>query len=102
MIAGAVKVAVDDINDRLDVLPNHTLHYMFKNTCGDEQLSQFLRSLNKFSVGTQAFMEHWKLGARVFIGPESNCRTEAQMAAAQNLPIVSYKCRDKVVSDKRK
>lgn len=24
------------------------------------------------------------------------------MAAAQNLPIVSYKCRDKVVSDKKK
>lgn len=42
------------------------------------------------------------MGARVFIGPESNCRTEAQMAAAQNLPIISYKCRDKVVSDKKK
>uniref|UniRef100_A0A0K0DB38 ANF_receptor domain-containing protein n=1 Tax=Angiostrongylus cantonensis TaxID=6313 RepID=A0A0K0DB38_ANGCA len=47
-------------------------------------------------------MEHWKMGARVFIGPEMNCRTEATMAAAQNLPIISYKCKDQTVSDKKK
>ncbi|KHJ79486.1 hypothetical protein OESDEN_20866, partial [Oesophagostomum dentatum] len=47
-------------------------------------------------------MDHWKMGARVFIGPEMNCRTEATMAAAQNLPIISYKCKDQTVSDKKK
>ncbi|KAK5976017.1 Ligand-binding protein receptor family, partial [Trichostrongylus colubriformis] len=31
-----------------------------------------------------------------------NCRTEATMAAAQNLPIISYKCKDQTVSDKEK
>jgi hypothetical protein len=35
-------------------------------------------------------MNHWKDGAKVFIGPEANCATEATMAAAQNLPIISY------------
>ena len=47
-------------------------------------------------------MDHWKRGAKVFIGPEMNCRTEATMAASQNLPIISYKCKDQTVSDKKK
>lgn len=47
-------------------------------------------------------MEHWKKGAKVFIGPEMNCRTEATMAAAQKLPIISFKCRDQTVSDKNR
>lgn len=73
------------------------------------------------TAGTGYFMEHWKQGAKVFIGPEMNCRygrllkrvtvdrgisidyrTEAIMAAAQNLPIISYKCKDQTVSDKEK
>lgn len=47
-------------------------------------------------------MEHWKKGAKVFIGPEMNCKTEALMAASQNLPIISFKCKDRTVSDKGK
>ncbi|VDO69760.1 unnamed protein product [Onchocerca flexuosa] len=47
-------------------------------------------------------MQHWAQGAKVFIGPEMNCRTEATMAAAQNLPILSYKCKDEMMSDKSK
>ncbi|CAI4232715.1 unnamed protein product [Auanema sp. JU1783] len=90
MISGALQVAIDEINASNDILPNHKLTYTFENTCGDERRS------------TKFFMKHWKEGARVFIGPELNCRTEAQMAAAQNLPIISYKCRDQTVSDKSK
>uniref|UniRef100_A0A183CFH4 Triose-phosphate isomerase n=1 Tax=Globodera pallida TaxID=36090 RepID=A0A183CFH4_GLOPA len=47
-------------------------------------------------------MDHWQKGAKVFIGPEVNCRTEASMAAAQNLPLISHKCKDQTVSDKKK
>lgn len=43
-------------------------------------------------------MEHWQAGARVFIGPEKNCKTEAAMAASQNLPIISYRCNDQDIS----
>lgn len=53
-------------------------------------------------LGTRFFMQHWAQGAKVFIGPEMNCRTEATMAAAQNLPILSYKCKDEMMSDKSK
>ncbi|KAK6012697.1 ligand-binding protein, receptor family [Ostertagia ostertagi] len=90
MISGALHVAVNEINANPDLLPNHRLNYIFDNTCGKERQS------------TQYFMDHWKMGARVFIGPEMNCRTEATMAAAQNLPIISYKCKDQTVSDKKK
>ena len=47
-------------------------------------------------------MDHWKQGAKVFIGPEVNCRTEATMAAAQNLPLISHKCKDQTISDKKR
>uniref|UniRef100_A0A915CXI3 Receptor ligand binding region domain-containing protein n=1 Tax=Ditylenchus dipsaci TaxID=166011 RepID=A0A915CXI3_9BILA len=90
MISGALQVAIDDVNYNSSLLPNHKLHYIFNNTCGDEMRS------------TEYFMEHWKKGAKVFIGPETNCKTEATMAAAQNLPILSYKCKDQTVSDKKR
>ncbi|VDM21098.1 unnamed protein product [Wuchereria bancrofti] len=90
MISGALQVAVDDVNADPELLPNHKLVYTFNNTCGDEQQS------------TRFFMQHWAQGAKVFIGPEMNCRTEATMAAAQNLPILSYKCKDEMMSDKSK
>ncbi|CAJ0587054.1 unnamed protein product, partial [Mesorhabditis spiculigera] len=90
VISGALRVAIEEINNDPTILPNHSLAYTFSNTCGDEKTS------------TQYFMQHWKMGARAFIGPEVNCRTEATMAAAQNLPIISYKCKDESVSDKRK
>jgi hypothetical protein len=47
-------------------------------------------------------MDHWKRGAKVFIGPEVNCRTEATMASSQNLPLISHKCKDQTVSDKKR
>ncbi|VDK69925.1 unnamed protein product [Onchocerca ochengi] len=90
MISGALQVAVDDVNADPELLPNHRLTYTFNNTCGDEKRS------------ARFFMQHWAQGAKVFIGPEMNCRTEATMAAAQNLPILSYKCKDEMMSDKSK
>lgn len=90
MISGAIQVAIDDINNNNLILPNYTLKYIFGNTCGDE-----IRS-------TKYFMNHWKQGAKAFFGPEMNCRIEATMAASQNLPIISHKCKDQAVSDKKK
>uniref|UniRef100_A0AAF5I350 Guanylate cyclase n=1 Tax=Strongyloides stercoralis TaxID=6248 RepID=A0AAF5I350_STRER len=90
VISGALKFAVDEINSNPNLLPNYHIQYVFNNTCGDETLS------------TKYFMDHWKSGVSAFIGPEMNCRTEAQMAAAQNLPIIAYKCKDEAVSNKIK
>ncbi|CAJ0959875.1 unnamed protein product, partial [Mesorhabditis belari] len=90
IISGAFRVAIEEINADPFILPNHTLTYVFENTCGNEKKS------------TKFFMDHWKRGAKAFIGPEVNCRTEATMAAAQDVPIISYKCKDRTVSDKEK
>uniref|UniRef100_A0A914H865 Guanylate cyclase n=1 Tax=Globodera rostochiensis TaxID=31243 RepID=A0A914H865_GLORO len=89
-ISGALQVAIDDVNSNPKLLPNYRLRYIFNNTCGDEYRS------------TEYFMDHWQKGAKVFIGPEVNCRTEAAMAAAQNLPLISHKCKDQTISDKKK
>uniref|UniRef100_A0A0N5CAT4 Guanylate cyclase n=1 Tax=Strongyloides papillosus TaxID=174720 RepID=A0A0N5CAT4_STREA len=90
LISGALKFAVDEINSNPDLLPDYYIRYVYNNTCGDEILS------------TKHFMDHWKSGVSAFIGPEINCKAEAQMAAAQNLPIIAYKCKDEVVSNKDK
>jgi hypothetical protein len=45
-------------------------------------------------------MDHWKMGAKLIVGPEMHCKVEASMAAAQNIPIISHKCNDQAVSDK--
>uniref|UniRef100_A0A0N5A3Y9 Guanylate cyclase n=1 Tax=Parastrongyloides trichosuri TaxID=131310 RepID=A0A0N5A3Y9_PARTI len=90
LISGALKIAIDEINANPNLLPDYYVKYVFNNTCGDETLS------------AKYFMDHWKNGVSAFIGPEINCRTEAQMAAAQNLPILAYKCKDEYVSNKLK
>ncbi|XP_045477844.1 guanylate cyclase 32E-like isoform X2 [Harmonia axyridis] len=40
-------------------------------------------------------------GTIAFIGPDDTCFSEALVAAAWNLPMISYKCSDTRVSDKR-
>ncbi|XP_044758334.1 guanylate cyclase 32E-like isoform X2 [Coccinella septempunctata] len=40
-------------------------------------------------------------GTLAFIGPDDTCFSEALVAAAWNLPMISYKCSDTRVSDKR-
>ncbi|CAB3405369.1 unnamed protein product [Caenorhabditis bovis] len=86
LTSGALVAAIVEINADPSILPNHHLRYVFGNTCGND------------SHSTRLFMEHWQSGARVFIGPEKNCKTEAAMAAAQNLPMISYRCNDQDIS----
>ncbi|KAI6177512.1 Guanylate cyclase [Aphelenchoides bicaudatus] len=89
-ISGALQVAIDDVNANRSILNDYKLNYLYENTCGKEERS------------TQLLMDHWKQGAKLFVGPEMHCRVEASMAAAQNLPIISHKCKDQTVSDKQK
>ncbi|KAI6217266.1 Guanylate cyclase [Aphelenchoides fujianensis] len=79
MISGAVQVAVDDINNQSNYLPGYKLGYAPSPS---------------WSIGNKA--------QKRSSGPEVNCRTEATMAASQNLPIISHKCKDQTVSDKTK
>uniref|UniRef100_A0A8R1I6R9 ANF_receptor domain-containing protein n=1 Tax=Caenorhabditis japonica TaxID=281687 RepID=A0A8R1I6R9_CAEJA len=86
VVSGALVAAIVEINNDPDLIPEYQLKYVFGNTCGND------------SHSTRLFMEHWQAGARVFIGPEKNCKTEAAMAGSQNLPLISYRCNDQDVS----
>lgn len=96
---------MEKINADETLLPNYTLDFRFIDTRGIPHLSNLIinysprRSLGRllfhicknFSIlGVKAFMELWGKGATAFIGPEDSCQTEAMMAAAQNLPMVSF------------
>lgn len=77
-ISGAMLIAVDDINRREDLLPNHTLTFTWMDTGGTQ--------LGNIRVMT----EQWKEGVVAFFGPENTCTTEARIAAAWDIPMLSY------------
>lgn len=41
-------------------------------------------------TGVQAVMDQWDLGVVAYIGPEDSCQVEATIAAAQNMPMISF------------
>ncbi len=47
-------------------------------------------------------MTEWREGHGLdaVIGPDEHCRSEALVADAWNLPMISYKCTEPVVSNK--
>ena len=78
IINGVMPMVVEHINNRSDLLPNHTLTYTWSDTHGNE--------LGNIQVMT----EQWKNGVVAFFGPENTCTTEARIAAAWNIPMISY------------
>lgn len=51
-------------------------------------------------TSTAALMSQRDAGAVAFFGPEDTCEVEATIAAALNLPMISYKCANSAVSNK--
>ena len=78
IISGAMTYAVNVINHNPNLLPGHTLKFIIADTYAD--------TLH----GTKMLTEQWKAGAVAFIGPEDSCDVEARVAAAWNLPMLSY------------
>ncbi|KAL4240412.1 hypothetical protein ACF0H5_001204 [Mactra antiquata] len=78
VISGAITYALDLINNDPLLLPQHRL----KMTWGDTMADTL--------VGTRLLTEQWSNGAVAFIGFEDSCSVEATVAAAWNLPLISY------------
>ena len=76
--ASAFLVAIETINNSSTF--NFTLSYRLNDTRCSEL------------VAIEAMTEHKNRGVQVFIGPgnETYCATSARVAAAWNLPIISY------------
>lgn len=89
VISGAISYAIDHINTkRADLLNGRKLKLIYNDTSAN--------SVN----GTAALIYQWRSGAVAFFGPEDTCEVEATIAAALNLPMISYKCANSAVSNK--
>ena len=77
-ISGALTLALDEINNDTSILPNHRLTFLIAETRGKEFISikETVELINK--------------NISVYIGPQETCIHEAKIAAAFNIPMISY------------
>lgn len=84
---GAIRLAISKANKERWLGDNRTLKMIIEDTQANPVRS------------TSAMLDQYTKGAVAFIGPDNTCVTEATLAAAINLPMISYKCSDQKVSD---
>ncbi|XP_041976908.1 guanylate cyclase 32E [Aricia agestis] len=89
VISGAISMAVDEVNKELLNPMGHSLDFVVAETYGQEEVS--IRQVASL----------WAANVSAFIGPQETCVHEGRMAAAFNLPMISYYCRDVASSNKR-
>lgn len=85
---GAIRHAIREVNSNGTAGHGRVLHMIKGDTQADPVHS------------TNSMLSQVANGAIAFIGPDNSCLTEATVAAALNLPMISYKCSDQKVSDK--
>ncbi|XP_063226249.1 guanylate cyclase 32E isoform X2 [Bacillus rossius redtenbacheri] len=88
-ISGAISLAVREANQGELAARGHSLSFAVAETCGEELAS----------VRHTAAL--WAANVSAYIGPQETCVHEARMAAAFNLPMISYFCTHHATSDKR-
>ncbi|OWR49210.1 putative guanylate cyclase [Danaus plexippus plexippus] len=81
-ISGALSMALEDINNSTQLLPDVRLLLEWNDTKCDEVTAT--RLLTHMSCS----------GVVAFFGPEGRCQTEAIIAQSRNLPMIAYKCSD--------
>ena len=77
-ISGALTLAVEQINADPTIFPDHKLEFIWGDTMANTLVS------------TKLLTDQWRRGAVAFIGLEDSCSVEAKVAAAWNLPMISY------------
>ncbi|XP_006811765.2 guanylate cyclase 32E [Saccoglossus kowalevskii] len=101
-VAGGISYAVAEINDDPDILPDYELEIVRQNA-GWTKLTfnpfSFETGINELSSikGLTTLGENH---VNVVIGPDEFCTTEARIAAAWDMPMISYACSASAVSDK--
>ncbi len=78
IISGAMTHAVTQINQDSNLLRGRQLRFIPADTEADTL------------KGTRSLTEMWRQGALAFFGPADSCEVEAKVAAAWNLPMISY------------
>ncbi|XP_047143236.1 atrial natriuretic peptide receptor 1 isoform X1 [Hydra vulgaris] len=90
--AAAAAVAVEDINNSNDSLPNHKLRYVWDFNETDTHCYE--------PDAIKAQFKQISIGVHGFIGYACSCLTVAKNAAAMNLPLISMSCAEPSLSDK--
>ncbi|XP_065090662.1 guanylate cyclase 32E [Ochlerotatus camptorhynchus] len=91
VILGALLLAIETINNDTALLPGRKI--ILKPVDIGAQ-----KSLKAFPIRKMTEMRDE--GIVAFIGPDETCTTEALVASAWDIPMISYKCADAAVSDK--
>ncbi|XP_072944061.1 receptor-type guanylate cyclase Gyc76C-like [Epargyreus clarus] len=81
-ISGAISMALDEINNSTEILPDVTLLLQWADTHCDKLKT------------TRLFTEMICTWAVAFFGPEEQCEIPAFIAQSRNLPLISHKCSD--------
>ncbi|XP_034830780.2 guanylate cyclase 32E [Maniola hyperantus] len=87
-ILGALPLAVAAINRDANLLPGFTLRFI----SADIGRPRPTLPLDKDSLSLRVMTQMRDLGVVAFFGPDGTCHTEAKLAAAWNLPLISHKC----------
>ncbi|XP_077268386.1 receptor-type guanylate cyclase Gyc76C [Temnothorax americanus] len=81
-ISGALTMALDEINNDPNILPNVRLVMRWSDTRGETV------------EATRAMIDMICDGVVAFFGPEGSCYVEAIVSESRNIPMLSYKCSD--------
>lgn len=77
-ISGAITMALEEINNDPNILPNVTLVLKWNDTRGDQVIS------------TRAITEMICDGVATIFGPEGSCHVEAIVTQSRNIPMFAY------------
>jgi Receptor family ligand binding region len=77
-ISGALTMALEEINNDVNILPNVTLALRWSDTKGDTV------------VATRVMTEMICDGVATFFGPEGPCHVEAIVSQSRNIPMIAY------------
>uniref|UniRef100_A0AAG5DN07 Guanylate cyclase n=1 Tax=Anopheles atroparvus TaxID=41427 RepID=A0AAG5DN07_ANOAO len=88
-ISGAITLAMHEVNERYLARHGHELRFEVAETYGEE-----VTSIRKTA-------DLWTREVIGYLGPQETCVHEGRMAAAFNLPMISYFCTHNETSNKR-
>ncbi|XP_011864195.1 PREDICTED: guanylate cyclase 32E [Vollenhovia emeryi] len=88
-ISGAITLAVEQVNAGELGRRGHNLEILVGETFGEEETSILVTA------------ELWKKNISAYIGPQETCIHEGRMAAAFNIPMISYFCTHNETSNKK-
>ncbi|GIX69723.1 hypothetical protein CDAR_478032 [Caerostris darwini] len=89
LICGAIPLAADMVNADPTLLPDHNLKFIAYDS-GEPNTAVTIKKMTQMK----------EEGVVAFIGPDHSCVSEALVAAAWNMPMITYKCSDSKVSEK--